>query len=202
MSVPQHPPHRVPSGGDPLTGVRRLIVDVNNLLGALPRSGTSLPATTLLGRLRAIVPPGGTVELVFDGPPARGAGRPGPGIVARYAAPRTADELILDLVRAAGIPAPGDDSPILVVTDDNELRRAARDLGASTAGTSWLIRRAERTSVGSPSVAGGRPAATPSRDADEDRAGWRPGRGATAKHGNPRKTRRARRPTGGDPGAA
>jgi hypothetical protein len=187
------PPRRTTRGPDPLTGVHRLVVDVNNVVGALPRARTTLSATTLLGRLRAIVPSGGVVELVFDGPPARGTGRPGPGLVARYAGPRTADELILDLVRAAGIPAPGDDPSILVVTDDNELRRGVRDLGAATAGTAWLIRRAEATTVGLPSVGRSRPPASPAPEADEGRPGWRPGRGATAKHGNPRRTPRTRR---------
>ena len=194
------PPYRPSSHArDPLTGVRRLVVDVNNVLGAMPRSGTALSATTLLGRVRAIVPAGAVVELVFDGPPARGAGRPGPGLVARYAGPRTADDLILDLVRAAGIPPPGDDPSILVVTDDAQLRRAARDLGAATAGTAWLIRRAESTTVGLPSVARPRPPASPLAEVEDERSGWRPGRGATAKHGNPRRTRRSGRHGAGGP---
>ncbi len=187
------PPRGPARGDDPFTGVRRLVVDVNNVLGALPRSRTSLTATTLLPRLRALVPSGGTLELVFDGPPAPGAGRPGPGIIARHAAPRTADELILDLIRAAGSPSPGDDASILVITDDIDLRRSARDLGAATAGTAWLIRRAERMTVGTPSVARPRPPLLQGVGADEERAGWQPGRGATAKRGNPRRVPRNRR---------
>ena len=197
MPDPSPPPRRAPGGRDPLTGVRRLVVDVNNVLGALARTRTTLTGTTLLGRLRAIVPAGAVVELVFDGPPARGTGRPGPGLVARYAAPRTADELIIDLVRATGVPAPGDDPSILVVTDDLELRRATRDLGAATAGTAWLIRRAERTTIGSPTIARPRPPASPAPETEADRPGWRPGRGATTKRGNPRRAGRAGRRRGG-----
>ncbi len=188
------PPARRPSPHqDPMAGVRRLVVDVNNVLGALPRTGTTLTPTTLLGRLRALVPSGGTVEIVFDGPPSRAEGRPGPGIVARHAAPRTADEVIVEVVRAAGIPAPGDEPSILVVTDDLELRRSVRDLGAATAGTAWLIRRVERLAVGPPSVARPRPPVGPTPDGDTDPAGWRPGRGATAKRGNPHRSPRSGR---------
>jgi hypothetical protein len=189
--MPGPPDPRGSRSGDPLAAVRRLVVDVNNVLGALPRSRTGLSGPTLLGRLRAIVPTGATVELVFDGPPTPGGRHPGPGLVARFAAPRTADEVIIDLVRLAGPPAPGDDPAILVVTDDTDLRRAARDLGAATAGTAWLIRRAERTTTGSPSVGRPRPPlAGPAEDADRPR--WRPGRGATAKRGNPRRAPRRR----------
>jgi hypothetical protein len=188
--APQTDPRRVDRSRDPFAHVRRLVVDANNVLGALERSGTSLSGPTLLGRLRAIVPAGATVELVFDGPPASGGHRPGPGLVARYAAPRSADDLIIDLVRTAGPPGPGEDPGILVVTDDTGLRRAIRDLGAATAGTAWLIRRAERTTTGPPSVARPHPPATAPEG--PERPGWKPGRGATAKRGNPRRAGRRR----------
>ncbi|HYM82838.1 MAG TPA: hypothetical protein VEY67_01635 [Candidatus Dormibacteraeota bacterium] len=177
-----------------MTGVARLVVDVNNLVGALPRSGSSLGATALLGRLRALVPAEATVELVFDGPPTRGAGRPGPGLVARYAAPRTADEVILELVRVAGPPALGEDLGILVVTDDGDLRLGVRRLGAATQGTAWLIARAERTHLGAPSI--GQPRPPLATSPEPDREGWRPGRGATTKRGNPRRPSRSSRPGG------
>lgn len=52
-----------------LEGVKRLIVDGTNVLYAFRRSPTPLPAAALIGRLRAIVPPGVSVTVVLDGSP-------------------------------------------------------------------------------------------------------------------------------------
>jgi hypothetical protein len=192
---------------DPLTGIDRLLVDANNLLGALERHGRTLPPAALIGRLRAVVPPGVAVELVFDGRPERGPGRRlTSGVTVRYSGARTADALLLTMLQAAGPMAPGYEPTTLVVTDDAALRRDLQARGAATARTAWLIRRLERTRLTAPSVGNARPpkvrAASDDRDSDADgddarRRGWQPGRGATTKTGNPRRTPRRRRTTDG-----
>jgi hypothetical protein len=189
---------------DPLAGIDRLLVDAYNLLGALERGGRSLPAAAIVGRLRAVVPPAVAIELVFDGPVERGPGRRlTSGVTVRYSGGRSADALLRTLVEAAGPMAPGYEPTTLVVTDDAELRRSLHARGAATARTAWLIRRMERTRLTAPSVGNARPATGQAadhshEDADDDaRPGWRPGRGATTKSGNPKRPPRRRRTTGG-----
>jgi predicted RNA-binding protein with PIN domain len=111
---------------------------------------------------------------------------------------------------------------LLVVTDDRDLRHALRLRGARTAGAAWLLGRLARGAGGragagqsrGSTIGAGRPRPAPSKgsippgprpghaadpsagDADgpsEDaRIGWRPGRGATTKRGNPRRAPRPR----------
>jgi hypothetical protein len=90
---------------------------------------------------------------------------------------------------------------LLVVTDDRDLRHGARLRGARTAGSAWLLgrldaRRLSSPSVGNPRAARGHagpghpPRGHPAADGDPaemDRPGWKPGRGATTKRGNPRR---------------
>jgi hypothetical protein len=126
----------------------------------------------------------------------------------------------VDEVRAAEGPIAT--AALLVVTDDRDLRHALRLKGARTAGAAWLLGRLERTerprpgraSSADPGSAIGtgrkRPTSSPgmtrpkttadlssddlASDADDidDRPGWQPGRGATTKRGNPRRTPRRR----------
>jgi hypothetical protein len=210
----------------PLDGVDRLLVDGNNLLhalaraagagaaratgadaaratgaGAAPGGGAPLPAAALIGRLRAAIPPGVAIELVFDGPPEPGlrGARIASGLLVRYGGRRTADDLILALVdeaRSVAGSARGADN-ILVVSDDRELRSALRGRGVGTAGGAWLVGRLGRTTLESPSAGNRRPPMRVDRDgrasAEAVRPGWRPGRGATAKRGNPRRAPRSGR---------
>jgi hypothetical protein len=194
---------------DPLSGIDRLLVDANNLLGALARD-RSLPPAALIGRIRAVVPAEVAIELVFDGSSTTGPGRRlTSGVTVRYAGGRTADALLRTLVEAAGPLAPGYEPTTLVVTDDADLRRSLRARGAATAGTRWLIDRLGRTRLQAPSVGNRRPPATgaaSSATGDEagDRPAWRPGRGATTKTGNPKRApkgvRRQPRSAGRQPG--
>jgi len=185
---------------DPLTATARLLVDGSNLLHALTRgSGAgAAPPATVIGRLRGVVPPSVAIDLVFDGPAERGlrGERIASGLTVRYSGPRTGDDVILALVdevgRAGGASAT---AALLVVTDDRDLRHGLRIRGARTAGCSWLLGRLDRpTRKSSPSVGNARPphqgmtADDRSGTTDEDRPGWRPGRGATTKHGNPRRS--------------
>ncbi len=200
-----------------LEGIDRLVVDGTNVLHALTRSPSPLPPAALIGRLRAIVPPGVAVVVVLDGSPEHGlvSRRVASGVEVRYSGRFTADEVILRLTeqdfaaQAAGL---------LVVTDDYELAALVRRVGGRTVRNGWLIDRLGRQrlsapsagrpaspSIGSgaaPSIGGQRPAPSiggprpvrrdpsdPSAppDVDADGPRWSPGRGATRKRGNGRK---------------
>ncbi len=183
------------SSHDPLDGIDRLLIDGNNLLHALRRGPTPMPSAAIVGRLRAAIPATVRLELVFDGPPDPGSrGRVASGVKVAYSGARSADAVLLDLVERAGPPMPGYEPTILVCTDDAELRRALLARGAATVRTDWLIRRIARTTLAAPSV-GARRSPTPpsSRSSEDDRAGWSPGRGATAKKGNPRREAKSAR---------
>jgi predicted RNA-binding protein with PIN domain len=186
---------------DPLANTSRLIVDGSNLLHALSRRDQSRsdqpqPPAALIGRLRAIIPAGTAIELVFDGPPERGlrGERIASGVRVRYSGARSADFVILSLaedVRAtAGLEATAE---LLVVTDDRDLRGRLRAKGARTAGAEWLIGRLQRGQLSAPSAGNRRPPRIDAVDTDEDRPGWKPGRGATTKRGPSRRTRRGAR---------
>jgi hypothetical protein len=196
----------------------RLLVDGTNLLHALSRRRPApneevMPPAALIGRLRGIIPAPIGIELIFDGMPDRGmrGERVAAGLIVRYAGRRSADELLLSLVDETRAAAGADAAAgLLVVSDDRALRNALHLRGARTAGCSWLLGRLERPKLAAPSV-GNRRAAKPSTSAstsgsatasaattaghgaepdDEGpRSGWKPGRGATKKRGNPRRGR-------------
>jgi hypothetical protein len=179
----------------PLEGVDRLIVDGNNLLHAGRRNTTPLPASAVIGRLRAAIPAQVGIELVFDGPPEPGlrGERIAAGLIVRHAGRRSADQAIVSLVEGAreASGASGADN-LLVVTDDRELRQAVGSLGAATARSAWLLARLARGTLQAPAIGNPRAPRPPEPRAgrgvvDEARAPWRPGRGATSKHGNPRR---------------
>jgi hypothetical protein len=183
-----------PTSRDPLANTDRLLIDGTNLLHALSRrvgSGNT-PPTALVGRLRAMVPATIGIEVVLDGAPERGmrGERVASGVIVRHAGRRSGDDLLVGLVdevrAVAGAPAT---ARILVITDDRALRGALHERGARTAGSAWLLERLERPRLSAPSVGNRRPPAVsmePDPDADP-RPGWKPGRGATTKRGNPRR---------------
>ena len=139
-----------------LDGVTKLIVDGTNVLYALRRSSAPLPPAALIGRLRAIVPPGVEIVVVLDGSPEHGlvSRQVASGVVVRYAGRWTADEAITDLAEhesAAGR------AGLLVVTDDIELANLVRRAGGRTVRNGWLLDRLGRQRLSAPSA--GRPGA-------------------------------------------
>jgi hypothetical protein len=181
----------------PLEGIDRVLVDGTNLLHAIGRGSTPLPAAALVGRLRGAIPATVAIELIFDGLPDRGlrGERIASGLLVRHSGRRTADELIISLAdeaRQAAGPRGADN--ILVVTDDGGLRAAVTSLGARTARSAWLVTRLARERLEAPSTGNRRAPRPPAVEADDDRVGWQPGRGATTKRGNPRRTRRREPP--------
>lgn len=189
---------------DPLAATQRLLIDGTNLLHALSRTPAAAPPAALIGRLRGVIPASTTIELVFDGPAERGLRneRIAAGVIVRYSGARTADAVILALIDDVRLLDGADGTAtLLVVTDDRDLRHGSRFRGARTAGSAWLFGRLDSGRLSSPSVGNPRPArpprpitAGPSSDGDPaemDRPGWKPGRGATTKKGNPRRSPRA-----------
>lgn len=194
-----------PDRDDPLAGTTRLIVDGSNLLHALSRGPAPAPAATLIGRLRAVIPPTVRIELVFDGSPEPGlrGSRIASGLTlrhsGRYSADSLIDHLVADAIGTGGDPhqAHAAGATILVVSDDAELAGQVRRRGARTARADWLVRRLGRATLSSPATGARRKppaAAQPTGDDEPDRPGWHPGRGATKKTGNPKRSRR--RPSG------
>jgi hypothetical protein len=183
---------------NPLDDVDRLLVDGNNLLHALRRGPGAAPPAALVGRIRAAIPPGVSIELVFDGAPEPGmrGARLASGVTVRHGGRWSADEVLLGLLNEARAGRTGSDereaaaSRILVITDDRDLRSALEARGARTARAAWLLARLDRQGQGlsAPTTGNRRPPPTES-DGDDDasRPGWSPGRGATAKRGNPKR---------------
>jgi predicted RNA-binding protein with PIN domain len=159
----------VPDDRRVLEGVERLVVDGTNVLHALRRSTTPLPAAALIGRLRAIVPPGVSVIVVLDGSPEHGLAsrHVASGVEIRYGGRFTADEVIARLVEyefAASSPG------TLVVTDDIELTGIVRRSGGRTTRNGWLIDRLDRQRLSAPSI--GRPRAQRPNKPNEPPRGW------------------------------
>jgi hypothetical protein len=188
---------------DPLEGTDRLLIDGTNLLHAIRRGPGAEPPSAVIGRLRGVMPAGVGIELVLDGPPDPGmhGARIAAGVVVRHAGRRSADEVLLQLVDEARSVAGGTAEAVdnlLVVTDDQPLRDALRRRGARSAGTRWLINRLDRGRLVAPTTGNRRPPRPQSADGREassaggrdQEAGWRPGRGATAKRGNPKRRRK------------
>jgi hypothetical protein len=185
---------------DPLAATRRLLIDGSNLLHALSRTSGAAPPAALIGRLRGAIPAAVAIELVFDGPPERGLRneRIASGLTVRYSGPRTGDAVIIGLIDDVRLLDGADGTAtLLVVTDDRDLRHGSRLRGARTAGSAWLLGRLDARRLSSPSVGnprparGARPVSAASQidgdPAEMDRPGWKPGRGATTKRGNPRR---------------
>jgi YacP-like NYN domain-containing protein len=193
---------------DPLVGVTQLLVDGTNLLHAMSHGPDRQPPAALIGRLRGAIPPTAKITIVFDGPPERGirGERIAGGLTVQYSGRYTADTILVTLVEDAAMSSESKTATdsILVVTDDRDLKFALRRRGARTAGSAWLIGRLDRPKLSSPSVGNRRPPAPPriaqqqpGEVTEEDQeVRWNPGRGATTKRGNPKRSPRVTRPHG------
>ena len=190
----------------PFYGTDRLIVDGTNLLFRLGGAGRAAPPAAVIGKLRAAVPKETSIDLVFDGQGHGVFGRLAEGMFVRYSGRRIADDVILDLVgdammEAGGGPAAG--AKVLVVSNDRELRERILARGSRTVPLQWLIERMglpvlqspaagnRRAPVGFGTGPGGNGPNAVGRE--DDRPGWKSGRGATSKTGAPRKVARHKR---------
>ena len=174
-----------------LEGITRLVVDGTNVLYALTRSSSPLPPAALIGRLRAIVPPGVAVVLVLDGSPEHGlvSRRVASGVEVRYSGRFTADEVILRLTEHDFA---ADSAGLLVVTDDFELAASVRRVGGRTVRNGWLIDRLGRQRLSAPST--GRPMAPTVTGPAAPVVGARPGRAPSIAGPRPPRPQ----PTAGD----
>jgi rRNA-processing protein FCF1 len=187
----------------PYEGTDRLIIDGTNLLYRLGAgAGGPAPASAIVGRIRGAVPVTVAIDLVFDGIGHGVYGRLAQKMIVRYSGRKTGDETILDLASEATMEGGGGPSAadrVLVVTNDRDLRDKLAAKGVRTAPLQWLIARLD---VPAPSPTAARPATIGQGKAprsssagprDDDRKPWKPGRGATAKTGAPKKVARHKR---------
>jgi len=162
-------------GGDRADTPARIVIDGRNVQRAMERGSApgSVPTTALIARIRAAFPAGTDVELVLDGHPGGGVqGRLVRGFTVTFGRGVSADEVIAD--RAATVLrelGPVGAWAVAVVSDDREVRDAARRSGVRVEGTAWLLGRiARQSAAGSQPTPDGRPAAS---------------RGASIGHGRP-----------------
>jgi hypothetical protein len=193
-----------PASSAPLDGTDRLLVDGTNMLYRLG-AGTAMPPAAIIGRIRATIPAGISIDLVFDGIGHGVKGRVAQQMFVRYSGRHTADEAILELTAAAGEAAGGTPEAyerMLVVTNDRDLRERLEARGVRTRPIQWLLNRLDMPRLSSaaagnrrPTLGSGHTAATvnPFTPDESDRKGWKPGRGATTKTGTPRKVARHKR---------
>ncbi len=195
----------------PLDGTDRVIVDGTNLLYRIgSRAGGPAPASAVVGRMRGAIPRQVSIDLVFDGVGHGIFGRLAQNMLVRYSGKRTGDDVILDLVSEAAMQGHGGPAAadrVLVITSDRPLRDRVTAKGGRAVPLEWLTARldlpkAAPTAPGTtprkpPTIGQGRPkpAGAPAMEGDgaEERKPWKPGRGATAKTGAPRKVARHKR---------
>jgi rRNA-processing protein FCF1 len=186
----------------PLDGTERLVIDGTNLLYHMG-NGTAAPPAAIIGRLRAAIPATVNIDLVFDGMAHGVKGRVAQGMQVRYGGRHSADQAILELADEAATAAgggPAATARVLVVTNDRELRFRLESRGVRTVPLVWLTNRLDMPKLSSPAagnrrptLGAGRPATQPGAVEEPERAGWKPGRGATSKTGPAHKIPRHRR---------
>jgi hypothetical protein len=174
-----------------LDGVARLLIDGNNLLHRTSGGVDAGAQRLLLARLSGAMPAHIETVLMLDGHPASGTDRRQRvrrGLEIHHSGSISADDALLNLVRDI---APMDRPHVTVVSDDRALYEKARQLGARTQRLAWLEALLERPAAANRPVRVG--AGRPPNPAppEIEREPWQPGRGATAKRGNPRRGRRA-----------
>jgi rRNA-processing protein FCF1 len=175
---------------DPLAGVQLVLVDGNNLLHRESGGPGAGPVRSLLARLQSAIPEPIHTTVVLDGHPAPGSRavqKVSPRLDLRHAGSRSADDLIVQLAVAH---SPVARAGVVVVSDDRALRDRVRTAGCQSQRLDWLqgLMSTRRPSPDKAPMA----AADQAPTEDDEREGWRPGRGATRKKGNPRRAPRRR----------
>lgn len=170
----------------PFAAIEVLLIDGNNLLHRLVGSADPAALRGLLPRLAAAIPENIATTVMLDGHSAPGSGRSQRvrrGLEIRHAGSRSADDALLDLVRA-------NPRGTTLVSDDRALRDKAQSFGAHTERLAWLEALIASGSP-RPGIGGGNrhqpPSPAQAPESEADRPPWRPGRGATRKRGNPRR---------------
>ena len=174
-----------------------LLIDGDNLLHDV-RGDRDERGVALLPRLSRWRPPDLRIIVALDGHPAPGESsraRATRGIEFHHSGRRSADDLLIDLLKDQPYAAR---ARTVVVTRDHVLQARATRAGGLTRSADWLMRQ-----VAGPAAAGGagskpvsigqgkppRKRHTDRPDAGDDAgSGWEPGRGATKKKGNPKRS--------------
>src|SRR3990172_10342248 len=118
----------------PFAAIEVLLIDGNNLLHRLAGSADPAALRGLLPRLAAAIPDDIATPVMRGGPSAPGSGRSQRvrrGLEIRHAGSRSADDALLDLVRA-------NPRGTTLVSDDRALRDKAQHLRAHTERLAWL----------------------------------------------------------------
>ncbi|MGX1806669.1 NYN domain-containing protein [Nocardia sp. NPDC055321] len=124
-----------------------IVVDAANVVGSRPdgwwrdRAGAARRLLTRLAEYARDEP--AAITVVLEGAAKAAADAAGPAITV-IAAPASGDDAIVEAVAAAR--AAG--RSVTVVTADRGLRERVAELGARTAGPSWLLDRIESTAPG------------------------------------------------------
>ena len=175
-----------------------LLIDGDNLLHDVRGIRDEGGVAWLLPRLSGWRPEHLRIVVGLDGHPPQGEGsrkRVTRGIEFHHSRSRSADDMLLDLLMAQ--PYAGR-SRTAIVTRDRGLQARANRAGGATRSVDWLMQQVARGSAESGSttrpigIGQGKPPRSRHLDgadtAEPDRVGWQPGRGATRKKGNPRRS--------------
>jgi hypothetical protein len=176
-----------------------LLIDGDNLLHGVRGSRDEGGVAWLLPRLSGWRPDHLRIVVGLDGHPPPGEGsrkRATRGIEFHHSRSRSADDLLIELLMEQPFATR---SRIAVVTGDRGLQARAARAGGATRSIDWLMGEVTGSGSGAASaghrrvtIGQGKPpaglASQPRSVADEERQSWRPGRGATRKKGNPRRS--------------
>ena len=188
-----------------LEDIDLLLVDGDNLLHDVRGSRDEGGVAWLLPRLRAWRPGHLDVIVGLDGHPPPGEPRRKravKGIEFYHSGSRSADDMLIDILRAQPYARR---ARTALVTQDRGLQDRARRAGGATRSVAWsmgqMVSPASTPAHGTPpkpvTIGQGKPPPRSHVDAPEpaegEREAWQPGRGATTKKGNPRRSpKRAR----------
>ena len=176
-----------------------LLIDGDNLLHGVRGSRDEGGVAWLLPRLSGWRPEHLRIVVGLDGHPPPGEGsrtRVTRGIEFHHSRSRSADDMLVELLLDQPYSTR---SRCAVVTADRGLQARAARAGGVTRSIDWLMREVAGTPAkGGPSrdkpvtIGQGkpppRPASEPASPAVDERESWRPGRGATTKKGNPKRS--------------
>lgn len=176
-----------------------LLIDGDNLLHVVRGGRDDGAVAWLLPRLSAWRPPHLRIVVGLDGHAAPGEAsrtRVARGIEFHHSGSRSADDMLVELLSARPY---ADRARTALVTRDRGLRARARQAGGVTHTVDWLTRRVlghgpsgagtRTVGIGQGKPPRGRAGSDRAPD-DEERDPWQPGRGATRKRGNPRRSPR------------
>ncbi len=176
-----------------------LLVDGDNLLHDVRGSRDEGGLRWLLPRVRGWRPAHIYIIVGLDGHPPQGEARRSravKGIEFHHSGSRSADDMLVDLLKAQPYARR---SRTAIVTRDRGLQDRARRAGGATRSVDWLVQQINAGPPASGSkqtkpvgIGQGKPPPKRSYDPPDpkeaERKAWEPGRGATRKKGNPKRS--------------